>query len=179
MRTRNEDVVVVTRGRDDSGTRGTHPLVRLSGLALAGLLLTTAAACSGSDDGAAPGPDQPGDPTTSATAAPASSLPKGVTPAPIPTKVANDPGDRKNVVLTTCEAAEGGWQASGTATNPTKSAVEFRVTVFFTTTSATTIDSARTDVEVKPGETVKWTAKKEFAAPKEMLCVLRGVAAKN
>ncbi len=55
--------------------------------------------------------------------------------------------------------------------------VSYRITVFFTTTAATTVDSARTEIEVKAGETIKWSAKQEFTASKEMLCVLRGVDA--
>jgi hypothetical protein len=151
-------------------------------VAAGSLSLALFAACSGPGGNAPGGNDQPGgagNPSASAapSSAPAKSLPKGVKPAQIPTKVANDPADRKNVVMTTCEAAKGGWQASGTATNPGKDDADYEITVFFTTTAATTIDSARTDVSVKAGETVKWSAKKEFTAPKEMLCVLRGVAA--
>jgi hypothetical protein len=139
------------------------------------------AGCSG-PTGNAQQPGRPGEarePGKSAapSSEPPKALPKGVRPAPIPSKVANDPADRKNVVMTSCEAAKGGWQAGGTATNPTKKDVEYKITVFFTTTSATTINTASTDVPVKAGQTVKWSAKQDFAAPKEMLCVLRGVNA--
>ena len=159
---------------------GRHPrrLATVAATAGTSAALVVLAACSGPAANT-PGPEQPAAPSKAAasSAAPARTLPKGVKPAPIPTKVANDPADRKNVVMTTCQAAKGGWQASGTATNPTKEDADYQITVFFTTTAATTIDSARTGVSVKAGDTVKWSAKREFAAPKEMLCVLRGVAA--
>ena len=76
-----------------------------------------------------------------------------------------------------CAATGDGWGATGTATNPGKDDVTYTVTVFFTTTSATTIDSASTDVDVKAGGTVTWKAAKKFTHPADMLCVLRGVAA--
>ena len=160
----------VTRPASPSRTR-LRALTPLVALALAPLALT---ACSSDPESPAPAA------ATEPAAAPSSSaptLPKGVKPASVPTKVANDVGDRKNVVMNACKTTGDGWGASGTATNPGKKDVTYKVTVFFTTTSATTIDSASTDVAVKAGETVTWDAAKKFKTPSEMLCVLRGVAA--
>ena len=153
-----------------SSLRALAPAVAL---VLAPLALT---ACSGDDEAPAPGAAG----ATEPAAAPSSSaptLPKGVKPAAVPTKVANDVDDRKNVVMSGCKATDGGWGATGTATNPGKKDVTYKVTVFFTTTAATTINSASTEVDVKAGDTVKWDAAKKFTAPDNMLCVLRGVAA--
>jgi hypothetical protein len=42
---------------------------------------------------------------------------------PVLTKIANQPGARKNDVQTKCAAVPGGWGAEGTATNPGKKEV--------------------------------------------------------
>ena len=103
-------------------------------------------------------------------------LPAGVTPGKIPTSVANNVDARKGVAITKCAATEDGWQAVGTAENSGKSAREFKITIFFTTTSATVINSTTTSVKIDAGKTAKWTASGKFKAASEMRCVLRGVA---
>jgi hypothetical protein len=95
---------------------------------------------------------------------------------PVPTKIANQPGARKNVVQTKCAAIPGGWGAEGTATNPGKKEVTYKVVVHFTTTKATTLDYAQVLVPVQPGKTVPWAAKKQFQAQKEMLCPMPGIS---
>lgn len=95
---------------------------------------------------------------------------------PLPTKMANDPGIRQNIVQTKCEAIPGGWSAQGTAKNPGKKAVTYKVIVHFTTTKATTLDYAQTLVKVPPGKTVAWNAKKHFAAEQKMLCPMPGIS---
>jgi hypothetical protein len=102
-------------------------------------------------------------------------LPAGVVPAAIPTDVPNSVEARSSVAMTSCEAAPGGWAAAGTVTNSGKTAVDYTITVFFTTTKATVIDSAQTKVSVDPGSKKSWTATKKFGAASQMLCVLRGV----
>jgi hypothetical protein len=72
----------------------------------------------------------------------------------------------------------GGWRAAGHATNPGTASIEYAVTVFFTTASATTLNYAETTVNVAPGKTASWSVNKEFTGPKTMHCVLRGVSAK-
>ncbi|WP_436758393.1 hypothetical protein [Streptosporangium sp. V21-05] len=94
----------------------------------------------------------------------------------LPAKVANEPNVRKNVVQTKCEAIPGGWSAEGTAKNPGKKAVTYKVVVYFTTTKATTLDYAQALVKVPPGETVTWNAKKHFPAKREMLCPMPGIS---
>lgn len=95
---------------------------------------------------------------------------------PLPTRIANQPDVRKNVVQTKCAAVPGGWSASGTATNPGKKDVTYKIVVHFTTTKATTLDYAQVLVPVKPGKTVPWTAKKQFHAQKKMLCPMPGIS---
>jgi hypothetical protein len=107
----------------------------------------------------------------------AAGLPLGVKAATsIPGRVPNSPGLRRNVDMSTCKAVEGGWSAAGTASNPgSKENVDYTITVFFTTTSATVLDSVQTKVTVKPGDKHTWRASKKFTAPPKTLCVLRGV----
>ncbi|MFF3443386.1 hypothetical protein [Streptosporangium sp. NPDC002721] len=95
---------------------------------------------------------------------------------PLPTKVDNEPSVRKNIVQTKCEAIPGGWSAQGTAKNPGKKPVTYKVVVYFTTTKATTLDYAQALVKVPPGEIVTWNAKKQFAAKREMLCPMPGIS---
>ena len=103
-------------------------------------------------------------------------LPAGVIPSTsIPTEVANDADARKNVETTGCAKVSHGWKATGVARNPGKSATTYTVVVFFTTDTATVIDTARTTVTVRPHGTAKWTAAQTFTAPQRTLCVLRGV----
>ena len=103
---------------------------------------------------------------------------KGYPAARIPSSVANDPKVRKSVTLSECAPVAGGWRAAGHATNPGTASIDYAVTVFFTTASATTLNYAETTVTVAPGKTASWSVNKEFTGPKSMRCVLRGVSAK-
>jgi hypothetical protein len=111
-----------------------------------------------------------------AVTTPPPGLPTGVKAATsIPASVPNSPSLRQNVDISTCKAVEGGWSAAGTASNPGSKQAGYTITVFFTTTSATVIDTVQTHVTVKPGDKQTWTASKKFTAPPKTLCVLRGV----
>lgn len=96
--------------------------------------------------------------------------------APLPSKIPNRPGVRKDVVQTGCTAIPGGWAAQGTATNPGAKPVTYKIIVFFTTTKATTLDYAQTLVPVKPGKTVPWKAAKRFRTQGRMLCPMPGIS---
>lgn len=135
-----------------------------------GALVASATACSGS------GSPNPTSSTTKGTASTSSELPASA--AKVPTSVANDPKIRKQVVLNQkdCTAMPGGWQAGGTATNSGTGPTTFSITVFFTTTHATVLSYAQTKVRVDAGKSQKWSLESKFAAPKSVLCVLRGVA---
>jgi hypothetical protein len=95
---------------------------------------------------------------------------------PLPATIPNDVTLHKDVEITACHATTGGWEASGTATDPGSSPVTYDITVVFTTPRATVLDYATTSVTVQPGATARWTARQEFATVAGMLCVLRGVS---
>ena len=140
-------------------------------LTFAGVALLVAlglTACAGSPE---PSP-------TPEASVPVNGLPDGVSlPPDVPTEVPNDPDDRQNVAIGTCEATEGGWRAAGTAANPGESEVTYEITVFFTTGAGTVIGFAGTAADVEAGGSANWSAEADFVAPEETLCVLRGVAA--
>jgi hypothetical protein len=86
-----------------------------------------------------------------------------------------DPDLRNDVVMAACAVASGGWQASGTANNPSSSARTLAIVVTFTDAQARAITSAKTSVTVAPGATESWSASAEFTAPAGTACVLSGV----
>lgn len=128
---------------------------------LVAIVLTGCSSNSPSMHRSAPSPAVPGTPPTQAK---------------LPKKIANRPSARKNVVQTKCAAVPGGWKAEGTASNPGKTEVTYKIVVFFTTTEATALDYAEAQVAVEPGETVNWTAKKKFPTQKQMLCPMPGIS---
>jgi len=151
------------------------PIRSAAVLAAVGLAVGCLAGCSNSDssrDSTAPKPV-----TTSASGkqTPPSTGATAVA-TKIPTKVANDIELRKDVQLSSCKRIEGGWGASGTATNPGTKPVDYTITIFFTTTKATVVSTGATDITVDPGDEQHWSVNKRFAANPKMLCVLRGVA---
>lgn len=83
---------------------------------------------------------------------------------------------RKTVTVAACTATADGWRAAGTAVNATGKAVDYTITIFFTTDKATVQDFAVTKLSVPAKTTLKWTADKKFKATQPTLCVLRGVA---
>lgn len=117
---------------------------------------------------------------SAASSAPAKSkgvgLPPGVTNATVPTKVANVPGLRRNVVISSCAKTESGWAASGTANNPGSADKTYTITIFFATAGGTVIGTSHADVAVPAGGTKQWKAEQSFHAAPETQCVLRGVA---
>lgn len=156
---------------------------------LGGLTLTllALAACTSS------GSERPGsssDPSSGRTTSPAASPMPGsarsgrtaaVTsnaPAPLvlPTHIPNNAALRKNVRITSCRAGDGGWTVKGTAENPGSKPVTYHLMVFFSTTSATTLAVAQTEVTVSAGKTANWSMSKQFTGDKKMNCTLVGVA---
>ncbi len=97
------------------------------------------------------------------------------TQASLPPLAKNDVTARKQITQTGCAAVPGGWAATGTAKNPGSSPVTYKITIYFTTTSATTLNYAVTSVTVPPGQTAKWTARKRFKAQQQMLCPMPSV----
>ncbi|GII47467.1 hypothetical protein Psi02_38910 [Planotetraspora silvatica] len=125
------------------------------------------AGCSSSEDAAREAPQKSPTPAPSAP---------NIAANPLPTKLANDPGIRDNIVQTKCDAVPGGWGAKGTAKNPGTKTVTYKIVVYFTTTKATTLDFAQTLVKVPPGKTVPWSATKHFEAKQQMLCPMPGIS---
>ncbi|MGA0568336.1 hypothetical protein ACO2Q7_13465 [Rathayibacter sp. KR2-224] len=143
-------------------------LTRTLSLATAAATVAVLAACTSSSPPVK-------SPTATHSAGIGNGLPAGVTPAPIPTHVPNDPAARRAVRMTACKATTAGWKAGGTVTNDGKQAADYTITVFFTTKSATVINTAQTHVTVPAGKTQNWTASKDFVATPGTLCVLSGV----
>lgn len=114
--------------------------------------------------------------TKPSTAATPPGLPSGVTPARVPATVANNIALRRYVTMKQCTAEPGGWKATGTASNPHHTSTTYTITVFFTTSSATVINTQHTKITVAPNSTTKWTVSKKFTAPAKTRCVLTGVA---
>ncbi|WP_345801293.1 hypothetical protein AAIB33_17830 [Microbacterium sp. AZCO] len=114
--------------------------------------------------------------TSSATATNVNGLPDGVQQATeVPTEVANTPALRANVQVSACEAADGGWSASGTARNPGDADTAYTITIFFTTDGGTVIGTGETKVDVAAGESEDWTVTAQLTPAPTTLCVLRGV----
>lgn len=115
--------------------------------------------------------------SSAATKSNGAGLPPGVTNATaVPTKVANVPSLRRNVVISSCAKTGTGWAASGTANNPGSADKTYTITVFFATAGGTVIGSSHTDVAVPAGGTKQWKAEDSFHPAPQTQCVLRGVA---
>jgi hypothetical protein len=142
-------------------------------LALVAVASIAVAGCTSSDQHAAKHSTSS---TRTATTHPVATLPSGVTGATdVPTAVPNKPALRDDVTITACTAAKGGWAAHGTVHNTAKASTLYRVTIFFTTTSATVLGVGRARLRVPAGSQRSWQATGRFTAPKHVLCVLRGV----
>jgi hypothetical protein len=138
---------------------------------LAAVLAT--AGCTSSDKGTHPTLSTSAKSTAAKSGA---ALPPGVVGlTKVPTAVPNKPTLRNNVSLSSCASAHGGWAASGTARNPSKSSASYRITVFFTTDHATVIGQAATTVQVAAGASSPWIVTGAFHPASPTLCVLRGV----
>ena len=144
-----------------------------SGRAAVVALLTGAlllAGCTGGADDDAP----PSPPESSSTLTPV----PAVTPAqelPDPAAYADSPALRDLVLVTGCEATDGGWAATGTATNPGEESVTYGVLVYFTDAYARGVAASEIEVEVPPDGEVAWTASQDVWSQDGTLCVLRAV----
>lgn len=151
------------------------PVTRTAAVALASIVATCGVLTACTSHGTTPRPTASASP--SGTTGPQSATPSITQhPVPPPTAIANDTARRKYVTMTGCAASSGGWAASGTATNPGAHATSYTITIFFTTSTATVLDFAKTTVAVPAGQHRSWRAAARFSAPANMLCVLRGVS---
>jgi hypothetical protein len=89
--------------------------------------------------------------------------------------VPNQDAVRKNVTLKNCSSSSGGWSAGGVVNNPSGTATTYVITIFFTSTGATDLASASTSVPLAAHKSTLWSVNATFAAPSQVLCVLRGV----
>lgn len=127
--------------------------------------------------GVAPEPSgSTSDPSPGSMSSTPRGLPKGVMGATdVPQDVANDPDLRDDVTVASCRRTPNGWRATGTARNPGQAPIDYAITVFFTTESATVIGTGTTRVAVGPGRKEAWRVEDAFEAPASTLCALRGV----
>ncbi len=98
----------------------------------------------------------------------------GVKATPV-AAIINEPGARKDVVLTTCERSPGGWSAGGTVTNSGNQKAGYTIVISFTDTHSTVLARETAELEVPSGGDRKFAVTAEFAAPADVVCVLRGV----
>ncbi|MGL5857936.1 MAG: hypothetical protein ACRC35_05940 [Angustibacter sp.] len=117
--------------------------------------------CSGDGDEAAGKPS------------PSRSAPSLVTP--LAEKIVNEPGARKDVTVVGCAKQDGGWGAKGQIRNTGKADASYTVVVSFTNAKSTVLARDTTKVAVAAGKTKNWSTTARFKAPKEVVCVLRGV----
>jgi hypothetical protein len=135
------------------------------------------AGCTFSGNSAHHPTNHPGPPTAAVHTTAAGALPSGVVGATkVPARVPNSARLRADVVLSTCSAHTGGWEAAGAVRNPDRrSTRKYVITVFFTTNRATVIGTAATTVAVPPAKSRPWSLSAKFHAATPTLCVLRGV----
>jgi hypothetical protein len=96
----------------------------------------------------------------------------------IPNKVPDQGSVRPDVQLINCQQTKGGWSAGGTVQNSLRRRTTYIITVFFTSAQATDLASAVTSVPLAAGQSKLWSTQATFAAAGQVLCVLRGVAAR-
>jgi len=90
--------------------------------------------------------------------------------------VTNVIAKRKDVAVTGCASVPGGWEASGTVTNPAKGPTKYLITIFFITSQATVEASGMTTLDVPAHESANWRVSSDFAvSDPDTTCVLRGV----
>jgi hypothetical protein len=98
------------------------------------------------------------------------------TSASVPARIPNDQGLRGDATMTSCAASSGGWGASGRIVNSTGSARDYRLTVLFTSDTATVIGVGTATVHVAAGAQRDWRIRGAFTPASPTLCVLSGVA---
>jgi hypothetical protein len=102
--------------------------------------------------------------------------PKAVGVTDAPTIVPNDPDLRKDVTMTSCEAAKGGWQAGGKIVNHSSAAHNYHVEVFFTSLETTVLGTGLVKVHVDAGTSGVWKIEDKFTPTKPTVCVVTGVS---
>ena len=101
---------------------------------------------------------------------------RGSNATDVPNNVPNQVSVRKDVAVQNCAATAGGWSAGGTVQNTLGHDTTYHIDVFFTSAQATDLAYGVTTVAVPAGQTKLWSVSATFAAPAQVLCVLRGVS---
>lgn len=149
---------------------------RLAAVGALALLGVTVAACTSSSKSGLPS-STPASTSTTASSGSGSTASTGVSPSTnVPDSVPNQVAVRKDVDVQNCGSTPGGWSAGGTVKNTMGHAATYHITVFFTTAQATDLAYGVTSVQVGSGQGKLWSVKATFAAPSQVLCVLRGVS---
>lgn len=94
----------------------------------------------------------------------------------VPTDLTIVSSKRSSVILDTCAATGDGWQAEGTARNPSADDQNFFITVFFVDTKGTVLGWSQASVSASAGADVAWSAHAVFSAPLNTSCVLAAVS---
>ncbi len=89
--------------------------------------------------------------------------------------IVNEPAARNDVALTTCARSPGGWSAGGTVTNSGDEKAGYTIVISFTDKHSTVLARETAELEVPSGGDRTFTVTAEFAAPADVVCVLRGV----
>jgi PBP1b-binding outer membrane lipoprotein LpoB len=95
---------------------------------------------------------------------------------PVPATVRDVAAKRQQVHIDSCSSTGSGASATGTIHNSGSKPVSYDITVFFTSNTATAVNYATATVTVGAAATASFTAKRTFAAPVALLCVLAGVS---
>ncbi|MGL4174286.1 MAG: hypothetical protein ACRCTR_09515 [Actinomycetota bacterium] len=132
-------------------------------IAGAAVVVATVTSCSGDNASDDKGPSK----SASAT----------VSPLVTPTEenIVNEPDARQDVQTSGCAKQDGGWGAEGQVKNSGDKDASYTVVISFTNEKSTVLARDEIKVTVPKGESKKWSAKAKFKAPKNVVCVLRGV----
>ena len=137
-------------------------------------LVLALAACSDSDDDDASAAsttteaEQPDDDTTATTADEGT-----VTQTSDPPRTEGFVGARVDVTGLACEGGDDGWTVSGTVTNPTEAAVDYRIFTSFLDDAQATAGLLQTDVTGVPaGGAQEWSGELPVTGS-DLQCVLR------
>lgn len=120
-------------------------------------------------------------PTTELTdqlSTPSTDAPVTTTPQPV-VSIEHQPGTGEyigaldDIDNLTCQQADTGWEAFGTATNPTDTDADYRIYVSFLDNNGETLGLLETDLDrLAPGTSSEWSATLT-STPASLECVLR------
>lgn len=142
--------------------------------------IATVALVACSDDKGGAGNDVPTTVAEAATTAPTTAAPTTTAKPPTVVSVKTQPGTgtgfegaKADVKLVDCESAGGSWTATGSVTNPTAAAANYRIYVAFIDATSDTRGLVEVDVDaLAAGASKDWSGELALAEP-DLTCVLR------